>query len=77
MPAQAGCVEGGFVRHGRLAPLDYERWAVPVSPLLAPGAAYVEAKPPPLINLLVISCANTEPAPFDGNVFQIRGSGAH
>ncbi|MFQ5763392.1 MAG: hypothetical protein ACE5GT_00545 [Rhodospirillales bacterium] len=30
-----------------IAPLDYERWAVLVSPLLAPGAAYVEAKQPP------------------------------
>ncbi len=30
-----------------IAPLDYERWTVLVSPLLAPGAAYVEAKPPP------------------------------
>ena len=30
-----------------IAPLDYERWAVLVSPLLAPGAGHVEAKQPP------------------------------
>ena len=30
-----------------IAPLDYERWAVLVSPLLVPGAPHVEAKPPP------------------------------
>jgi len=30
-----------------IAPLDYERWAVLVSPLLVPGAQQVEAKPPP------------------------------
>ncbi len=30
-----------------IAPLDYERYAVLVSPLLVPDAARVEAKPPP------------------------------
>ncbi len=30
-----------------IAPLDYERYAVLVSPLLVPGAQHAEAKPPP------------------------------
>ena len=30
-----------------IAPLDYERWAVLVSPLLMPGAGHVGAKAPP------------------------------
>ncbi len=34
MPAQAGCVEGDSSAMSEIAPLNYERWAVVISPLV-------------------------------------------